>query len=66
MVRRIVGVLVEIGRRNFPAAEMGKLISDASMPVAQWTAPPSGLFLEYVQYPGDEPPGSLTPAFICR
>lgn len=66
MVRRIVGVLVEIGRRKFPPSEMGMLLSDPSVPVAQWTAPPSGLFLEYVQYPGDEPPGVLVPAFTCR
>jgi tRNA pseudouridine38-40 synthase len=66
MVRRIVGVLVEIGRGKFPAADMERLLSDDSMPVSQWTSPPSGLFLEYVQYPGDKPPGPLVPAFICR
>ena len=66
MVRRIVGVLVEVGRGIFAAADLEKLLSDASIPVSQWTAPPSGLFLEYVQYPGEEPPGPLVPAIICR
>jgi tRNA pseudouridine38-40 synthase len=66
MVRRIVGVLVEIGRRRFAAEEMERLLVDPSVPVAQWTAPPSGLFLEYVQYYGDKPPGPLCPAFVCR
>ena len=66
MVRRIVGVLAEVGRGKFAAADLEKLLSDASIPVSQWTAPPSGLFLEYVQYPGEEPPGPLVPAFICR
>jgi tRNA pseudouridine38-40 synthase len=30
---------------------------------AAWTAPPSGLFLERVLYPGDPPLGPLVPAF---
>lgn len=29
-------------------------------------APPSGLFLECVRYPGDAPPGPLSPAVISR
>lgn len=66
MVRRIVGVLVEIGRGKFPANGIDALLSGASVPIAQWTAPPSGLFLECVRYPGDKPPGRLTPAFLSR
>ncbi len=60
MVRRIVGVLVEAGRGNLPLKRIHQLTADE---IARWTAPPSGLFLEYVRYPGDPPPGPLTPAF---
>jgi tRNA pseudouridine38-40 synthase len=60
MVRRIVGVLVEIGRGNLPLQRIHQLTAQE---IARWTAPPSGLFLEYVRYSGDPPPGPLIPAF---
>jgi tRNA pseudouridine38-40 synthase len=60
MVRRIVGVLVEVGRGNLPLRQIHQLKAGE---IAHWTAPPSGLFLEYVRYPGDPPPGPLSPAF---
>ena len=63
MVRRIVGVIVEVGRGNLDAQRIRNLTPDE---VARWTAPPSGLFLEYVRYPGDEPSGPLVPAIIFR
>ncbi len=66
MVRRVVGVLVEVGRRNLSPEDVRTSIEDPSGSVAQWTAPPSGLFLEYVRYPGDDPPGELRPAFSFR
>lgn len=55
MVRRIMGVLVEVGRGKLTEAAAKGLIAGAS-PVdsAALTAPPSGLFLERVIYP-DEP-----------
>ncbi len=59
MVRRIVGVLVETGRGNLSPADYQRLTPND---IARWTAPPSGLFLEYVRYPGEAPPGPLTPA----
>jgi tRNA pseudouridine38-40 synthase len=62
MVRRIVGVLVETGRGNL-AKDLANL---SPADIARWTAPPSGLFLEYVRYPGDPPPGPLIPAVIFR
>jgi tRNA pseudouridine38-40 synthase len=55
MVRRLVGVLVEVGRGNLSRADFESLLrgeGSASMPVAEWTAPPSGLFLAEVRYPG--------------
>jgi tRNA pseudouridine38-40 synthase len=63
MVRRIVGVLVEIGRGNLTLAQIDQL---THADVARWTAPPAGLFLEYVRYPGDAHPGPILPATIFR
>jgi tRNA pseudouridine38-40 synthase len=66
MVRRIVGALVEIGRGNLTPDYVAQLLRNQSGTVAQWTAPPSGLFLEYVRYRGDKAPGDVTPAFFFR
>jgi len=63
MVRRIVGVIVEVGRGNLLPQQLSNL---TPADIARWTAPPSGLFLEYVRYPGDAPPGPLAPAVIFR
>jgi tRNA pseudouridine38-40 synthase len=63
MVRRIVGVLVESGRGNLDLRNLGKL---GSSEIARWTAPPSGLFLEHVRYPGDARPGPIAPAMLIR
>jgi tRNA pseudouridine38-40 synthase len=53
MVRRIVGVLVEIGRGGLePGAAAEFLAAGSTMP-ARLTAPPSGLFLERVLYEDD-------------
>jgi tRNA pseudouridine38-40 synthase len=53
MVRRMVGVMVEVGRggATLEAAE-GYLREDSAMP-AKFTAPASGLFLERVYYDDD-------------
>jgi tRNA pseudouridine38-40 synthase len=66
MVRRVVGVLVEIGRGKVTPEDLHGFIAVPSSSVAQWTAPPSGLFLEYVRYEGDKNPGDLLPAFFFR
>jgi tRNA pseudouridine38-40 synthase len=53
MVRRIVGVLVKIGKRELSVAEFEQLLSgncDNRFDVASWTAPSAGLFLEQVTY----------------
>ena len=63
MVRRIVGVLVEVGRGKLRLQDVTRLKAEDIAPL---TAPPSGLFLEYVRYSGDEPPGPLVPAFTFR
>jgi tRNA pseudouridine38-40 synthase len=61
MVRRMVGVLVEVGRGGLAPAQVAGLFRGASALPASLTAPPSGLFLERVFYPGDPGPGPVTP-----
>jgi tRNA pseudouridine38-40 synthase len=53
MVRRIVGVLVEIGRGGLAPSATATLLSGPSALPARLTAPASGLFLERVYYQGD-------------
>jgi tRNA pseudouridine38-40 synthase len=53
MVRRMVGVLVEVGRGGLETAAAGALLARDSPLPATLTAPASGLFLERVSYPGD-------------
>jgi len=53
MVRRMVGVLVEVGRGSLAAGQVATLLRQPSGLPAKLTAPPSGLFLERVLYEGD-------------
>ena len=53
MVRRMVGVLVEIGRGGLMLADAQALLASGSGEAARLTAPASGLFLERVYYAGD-------------
>jgi tRNA pseudouridine38-40 synthase len=53
MVRRVAGVLVQIGVHNLPVEAMTRFLSETVEDPAAWTAPPSGLFLERVLYPGE-------------
>lgn len=62
MVRRMVGVLVEIGKGGLPAEAVTTLLSEDSPLPARLTAPASGLFLERVCYEGDPWPLPLAPA----
>ena len=62
MVRRIVGVLVEIGRGGLDAADAARFLTEASDAPARLTAPASGLFLERVFYKDDERSHELRPA----
>jgi tRNA pseudouridine38-40 synthase len=67
MVRRVVGTLVQVGAGDLDRAGFERLLtgqaprSGKGLP-AEWTAPPSGLFLERVLYKGDPPLGPLVPA----
>jgi len=53
MVRRIVGVLVEVGRGTLSSQDVEGMLHNPSDIPAQVTAFPSGLFLEQVLYEGD-------------
>jgi tRNA pseudouridine38-40 synthase len=61
MMRRIVGVLVQVGAGKLEIADADDFLKKWSRDVGQYTAPASGLFLEKVVYPGDSPPGPLRP-----
>lgn len=50
MVRRIVGTLAEAGRGNLTSDDIEQFLKVKSTEPAQFTAPPSGLFLEKVYY----------------
>jgi len=50
MVRRLTGTLVEAGRGNLDDAGAERLLLERSSVTAKWTSPPSGLFLERVDY----------------
>jgi tRNA pseudouridine38-40 synthase len=71
MVRRLVGALARVGSGQLGERELAALIAGGVAPrsgpsaretPAEWTAPPSGLFLERVLYPDDPPLGPLLPA----
>jgi tRNA pseudouridine38-40 synthase len=53
MVRRMIGIIVEVGRGNLTYRDVKKMIEQPSDLPAKHTAPPSGLFLERVFYEGD-------------
>lgn len=50
MVRRMVGVLVEVGRGKLSPQTVEEWMKSNSREPARFTAPPSGLFLEHVGY----------------
>ncbi len=50
MVRRIVGVLAEVGREKMTSEDVRHYINSYSNEPARYTAPPSGLFLEKIEY----------------
>jgi len=53
MVRRMVGVMVEVGRENLNLQDVRQMLKVPSEEPAHLTAPPSGLYLEKVFYQGD-------------
>jgi tRNA pseudouridine38-40 synthase len=66
MVRRLVGALARVGTGQLEPDALRRMLAEPDAPgeaTAAWTAPPSGLFLERVAYPGEPPLGELRPAF---
>ena len=53
-VRRMVGVLVEVGRKQIAPEHVKKFLETYSQVPAKFTAPPSGLYLENIFYEGDD------------
>ena len=62
MVRRVVGVLVEIGRGGLEPTIARRFLAESTSAPARLTAPPSGLFLERVYYKGDARDRVVRPA----
>ncbi len=63
MVRRMVGVLVEIGRGKMHCNNLKIFLNSKSNVPAKYTAPPSGLFLENVTYKDGGNKNEPKPAF---
>jgi tRNA pseudouridine38-40 synthase len=61
MVRRVVGVLIEVGRGGLDPAAAASFLSTSSDAPARLTAPASGLFLERVYYAADARGSHLRP-----
>lgn len=66
MVRRLVGVLAEVGRGALTAERAAALLLGPSPLPARLTAPAAGLFLERVYYAGDPRDLPVHPAVVLR
>ncbi len=66
MVRRMVGVMVAAGRGTLGVDDVSRFLREPSSVPAEVTAPPSGLFLERVTYPGDAPVPDAPPLLALR
>jgi tRNA pseudouridine38-40 synthase len=64
MVRRLVGVLVEVGKGRLQPADVTRLLAGPSAWPARLTAPASGLFLEHVAYENEAVSAPLEPACL--
>jgi tRNA pseudouridine38-40 synthase len=64
MVRRMIGVLVEVGRGRMRAEGVSAFLRAPSRLPARVTAPASGLVLERVFYAGDRRDYPLVPALF--
>ncbi len=64
MVRRLVGVIVEVGRGGLTEAAAAAMLRTGSDIPAKLTAPASGLFLERVYYAGDPRDAAVQSAVV--
>ena len=62
MVRRVVGVLVQVGIGTLKVEAVSQFLNKPPAEVGQWTAPAAGLFLERVLYPGESRSDEIRPA----
>jgi tRNA pseudouridine38-40 synthase len=66
MVRQMIGVLVEAGRKKLTVKDVEKFLLTHSDIPATLTAPPSGLFLEAVYYAGDKRRDRIEPVLMIQ
>jgi len=66
MVRRMVGVLVEVGRGRLEPDAAAQYLGEESGAPARHTAPPSGLFLARVYYESDPRDAAVEPLTPVR
>jgi tRNA pseudouridine38-40 synthase len=66
MVRQVVGVLVEVGRGKLSEKDIQRFLAERSDIPSRLTAPPSGLFMEAVQYKNDKPLEALHPVLAIQ
>ncbi len=68
MVRRVVGVLVAVGRKELDPAAAASFLDESrsGQTAAALTAPAAGLFLEHVQYKGESGPGPVRPLVLIE
>jgi len=66
MVRRMIGVLVEIGRGKLSEHDLKQFLRSKSTEPARFTAPPSGLFLEQVIYLEETLNRELAPTIFIK
>lgn len=64
LVRRLVGVIVEVGRGGLSPDDAVALLTTSSGLPARLTAPASGLFLARVRYEGDRRDAEIKPAIL--
>jgi tRNA pseudouridine38-40 synthase len=64
MVRQIIGVVAEVGRGKLEEADVRKMLKEKSEVPAKLTAPPSGLFLESVQFSENAALAPIHPVII--
>ena len=67
MVRNIAGALAQVGRGERPGHWIAECLRAKDRALVGNTAPPQGLYLVHVSYPGrDFPPGGLPPLLAAR
>lgn len=60
-VRRMVGVLVEVGRGNLQEKDISKFLKTKTNEPSKYTAPPAGLYLSNVSYKDEQTQEVITP-----